>query len=236
MPYNESVNPYPVGHQLHSVYETAGPDLKAALLADVEATQGDRQLNEVRDYVADLGEAVKQVFDPYAATAWGQPTEQDFTCPSGQKCKLRRVDIMDLLGGGILNDLDFLTSMVNETHIPDGQAGRKASAAALQGITGDAKNLAKFQKTMTDVVLRVVIRPELHVLPPEGESRIDGRVYIDTVQMIDKIAIFNWAVTGKEAEEIKQFREQTDEPVGNVETGEGVPTETVELPGNQTTP
>jgi hypothetical protein len=230
MPNNE--NPYPVGHQLYSVYETAGPDLKAALLADVKDTQGDRQMNAVRDYVADLGEAVKEAFDPYAATAWGQPSEQDFTCPSGQKCRVRRVDIMDLLGGGILNDLDFLTSMVNETHIPN--AGPGKSNAALQGIVGDTKNLAKFQRTMTDVVLRVVIRPELHPVPAEGEPRIDGRVYIDSVQMTDKIALFNWAVTGKEAEEIKQFREQAGEPVGDVATRESVSTETVELPGNST--
>jgi hypothetical protein len=171
--------------------------------------------------------------DPYAATSWGQPSEQDFTCPSGQKCRVRRVDIMDLLGGGILNDLDFLTSMVNETHIPN--AGPGKSNAALQGIVGDTKNLAKFQRTMTDVVLRVVIRPELHPVPAEGEPRIDGRVYIDSVQMTDKIALFNWAVTGKEAEEIKQFREQAGEPVGDVATRESVSTETVELPGDPTT-
>lgn len=230
MPNNEA-NPYRADEALHAVFENGGPEIRAALLADYEKTKGDRHLDDVRAYVTDLKEQVAEVMaNPYAPTAWGQPKERDFECPSGQLCRVRRVDIMDLMAGGILNDMDFLTSMVTSEHIPNGQNAGRSSAKAVQGITGNEENMIKFRHVMADVLVRVVVAPMLLPVPQEGEGRLDGAVYVDTVNMTDQIAIFNWAVTGKEATELTRFRDETQESLGNVANVEGVSAETVDLP------
>lgn len=180
--------------------------------------------------------------DPYAPTAWGLPSEEDFTCPSGQVCLVRRVDIMDLLGEGLLNSVDFLTDVVRNEHIPNATASPAQRDAIAQkasdSVTSDPKGLASFAKSVDGVVIRVVAKPELHPVPPEGAARVNGRVYIDSVSTSDKFAIFNFVVSGKkEAEKITQFREETSESVGAVESVPDVRHETVNLPrddGNAT--
>lgn len=171
--------------------------------------------------------------DPYAPTAWGQPTEQDFTCSSGQVCRVRRVDIMDLLGGGLLNNLDFVTKIVNEEHIPNAnvgpQSGRDRAASVLA--SSGPEQMGQFKNAINGVVLRVVVKPSLWPIPVEGEPRVDGCVYIDSVPFTDRVDIFNWAVSGsKNAQEIQQFRPEANQSVGAVESREVVPTEAVNLP------
>lgn len=248
MPSNEFQNPYPVSNPLHTVFENGDPELKAALLADVMQTQNDRFYAGVREHVSDLADKVKAEgllgaaqsmaqanADPYAPTAWGKPSEEDFVCPSGQVCLVRRVDVMDLLGGGLLNSVDFLTEIVKTDHIPNatrapGQAAADAAGKAGKAVQ-DPEQFGKFAKSVDGVVLRVVAKPELHPVPPEGAKRINGRVYIDSVSTSDKFAIFNYVISGKkEAEEIAQFRDETGEPMGAVEPVADVQLTTVELP------
>lgn len=173
--------------------------------------------------------------DPYAPTAWGQPIEQDFTCPSGQLCRVRRVDIMDLLGSGLLNNLDFVTKIVQDEHVPNAAVGSKSAQTveedAVRALAnGGPEQMAEFRKAIDSVVLRVVVRPALWPVPDEGEPRVDGCVYVDMVAFTDKVQIFNWAVSGGNAQEIQQFREEPIESVGAVEPVEVVSTETVDLP------
>lgn len=178
-------------------------------------------------------EPARAALDPYAPTAWGQPTEQDFTCPSGQLCRVRRVDIMDLLGGGLLNNLDFVTKIVQDEHIPNANPGPKAAEEnAVRALAASGpEQMAEFKKSIDSVVLRVVVKPSLWPVPDEGEPRVDGCVYVDSVAFTDKVQIFNWAVSGgKNATEIQQFRPEADQSVGTLEHGEVVSPETVSLP------
>jgi hypothetical protein len=192
----------------------------------------------IRDRFDPVRQAVSQSasVDPYAPTAWGQPIEQDFTCPSGQVCRVRRVDIMDLLGGGLLNNLDFVTKIVQEEHIPNAAAGPKSTQAVQENAvkalaSGGPEQMVEFKKAIDGVVLRVVVRPALWPVPEAGEPRVDGCVYVDSVSFTDKVEIFNWAVSGgQNAQEIKQFREEPVESLGAVESVEVVPAETVNLP------
>jgi hypothetical protein len=171
--------------------------------------------------------------DPYAPTSWGLPTEEDFRCPSGQLCRVRRVDIMDLLGGGLLNSLDFVTRIVRDEHIPKAAVGPKAAESAKKSAMkaladGGPEQMGEFKKAIDSVVLRVVAKPTLWAVPDEGEPRVDGCVYVDSVAFTDKVQIFNWAVSGgRNAQDIEQFRPDADEPVGAVEHVEVVPTEAV---------
>jgi hypothetical protein len=172
--------------------------------------------------------------DPYALTSWGQPAEQDFRCKSGQMCRVRRVDMMDLISGGLLNNIDFLTAMVKDDHIPNatGRPGEKSDSGAKALSSLGEENMAEFKKTIDAVVLRVVVRPQLWPIPPEGEARVDGCVYVDSVPMNDRMDIFNWAVTGEKSEQLKQFRETADQPVGTVEPVANLSESSVRPAGN----
>lgn len=210
-----------------------------AKIREADPASADRiQQAMVSEGIRDAFDPVRQAIpvppaDPYAPTAWGQPSEQDFKCPSGQLCRVRRVDMMDLLGGGLLNNLDFVTKIVQDEHVPNATVGPKAiENKALSALSASGpKEMAEFKKAIDGVVLRVVVKPSLWPIPPEGEARVEGCVYVDSIAFTDKVEIFNWAVSGNgNAQEIQQFRDAANESVGTVEHGEVVPAETVDLP------
>jgi hypothetical protein len=238
MPHNE--NPYRSDEPLYSAFENGSSELQAALLADYKKTYSDGRIyDDLKSHVTELHDATVSALsaDPYAPVTWGQPSERDFTCPSGQVCRVRRVDVMDLLSGGLLNNVDFLTAVVRDQHIPNAQSptGNKPedTVEALKKMSAKGADMAGFRDTIQSVVLRVVAKPILRPVPPDGEGRRDDWVYIDSVPMTDQTSIFNWAITGQDEESLKQFRQQTGEPVGNVEHGEVVQHATVHLPGDK---
>lgn len=211
MPSNE--NPFPVDHPLHLVYNNAGAAQKSALRGEPLHPEPTRTAG-----------------DRYAPTAWGQPVEQDFTCPSGQVCKVRRVDMMDLLGSSLLNNVDFMTSIVNSEHIPaaGGKPAVKSSEVDLvKTFAENQQNMGQFREVIDSVVLRVVMLPQLFAVPAEDTDRVEGRVYLDTVALTDKIEIFNWAVRGQSADDLERFREESKQSVGDVEHVKVVPHPTV---------
>lgn len=168
--------------------------------------------------------------DPYAPTAWSAEIEEDFKCPSGQLCRVRKVDIVDLLGGGLLNKLDVFTAVANE-NTPDAKKEKAAKTAA--EALSSKEGVDNFRQVMNSVVRRVVVKPELWADPAPGEERVEGCIYVSSVSFNDRTAIFNWAVTGQKTEEIKRFRDEAVEPVGTVEHGEVLPDPAVNVPGDQ---
>lgn len=173
--------------------------------------------------------------DPYAPTAWGGSIEEDFVCPSGQVCLVRKLDVIDLVAEGVLNSVDFLTETVQSKHInaatvTPGQLAEVA-AKATDNLAEDPEKFALFSEAVNKVVLRVVAKPELQPVPAPGLPRVNGVVYIDAVRSADKFAIFNFVVSGKrESRAVAQFRSEGNESVGAVESREDVPVATVELP------
>lgn len=175
----------------------------------------------------------------YAATTWGGSNEYDFECPSGQMCRLRRMDPVELVGQGLLSSLDFLTGEVLANAVPNGRktAVQKAKESkakvgksaeqleiemrqkALSELVSNPERMTKFQETLDKVLAIVVIEPPLHPVPQPDENgetpeREDGLVYTDTVEFNDKMAIFNAATSG--VTKLEPFREGSEESVGAV--------------------
>lgn len=182
--------------------------------------------------------------DPYAPTAWGQGNEFDFTAPSGQLCRLKKVDPVDLVADGLLGKLDFLTSIVVGEHLAEAQMtpmqrakANKAKATgkaqteeqikeeALNSLMSDPRKLKDFSKILNEVVIGVVVKPEIHPVPvvknnepaPEREA---GLVYVDTVDFNDRVAIFNAVMSG--VKNLEPFREEPQESVAVVASKPGV--------------
>lgn len=164
--------------------------------------------------------------DPYRVTAWGQFT--DFTCPSGQRCALKPINLEELLTMGVLEDINALTGIVEADVIRPAQGLPPVNTEKLLQNKG---RIADVMRVVDQVVLSVVAKPSLTSDRDDSgkkiaeEHREAGRVYIDTVNIGDRIAIFNEALRG--VKDLESFRAAADQPGGSVagQQGGALPTE-----------
>lgn len=172
---------------------------------------------------------IPQVEDPnskYAPDAWisgGVGGMEDFTVPSGQLCLVRRPGMEGLMKSGVLHNVDTLSQIVNEKHLkrtkgnPDGEIN-------ISSLMEDQEGLDQVTLVIDKVICHCVVKPEIHRAPNDVTLRQPGVVYTDMVDLIDKMAIFNFVVGG--TRDMESFRAGLDELMGSVETGEGVQHET----------
>src|SRR5687768_14964862 len=166
-------------------------------------------MNELNGpYMAANGPATSEA-DRYAPAAWKSPYE-DLTVPSGGTCLVRRIAMEDLISSGLVDDLDFLSTMVERKHIgPKAKVVNKEAArsgnpakrsratkktteldetrqgiAALRELGKD--NLVRLVHMMDQVAMACVVKPKLHPVPAENpDERDPDKIYIDFVDLPD---------------------------------------------------
>jgi hypothetical protein len=204
-----------------------------------EYAEGIRQMEYAPDggNLPDYGQTSEQYgqqrpADPYAPTIWGQPTEYDFQAPSGQLCRMRKLDVIELMETNLINQVDFLTGTVQKDVIPKNRAARRAAAERpaeapeedaakiLETFKKNPEKTGEFLGVLEEIVIRAVVRPKIYPLPEEGSPLVPGRVYINSVEFNDKIAIFNKAMEG--VGKLQNFRQEAEESKRVVEDGKGV--------------
>lgn len=158
--------------------------------------------------------------DKYSATSWGSQVgaAEDLLMPSGQLALVKRPGIEGLIKTGVLNDLDSLTAIVESKHM----GSQRETAKNLMQDVGAIESLIH---AVDRVVCNVVVKPQVFMTPNDITSRKDGIVYADMIDLQDKMHIFQFAVGGLEY--LERFRQQSEAPVGNLESRENVsrPTE-----------
>jgi hypothetical protein len=173
----------------------------------------------------------KRESDKYAPTSWGASSE-DLECPSGQVCLVRRIDPMQLLADGVLSKSDMLTALVDQKHVSKKAKGGRNSAKSqemsnemvMKQALKDPKKMQELVDVVNAVTLATVIKPELHPVPEDEEDRIPGNVYIDSVDINDKMFIVQYAFAGHR--DAAKFRRELQQSVERLADGEGVPEET----------
>lgn len=181
----------------------------------------------------------KDSTDKYAPAAWAE-AEFEFPLPSGGVCLLRKIDPLELGEHGLLDKLDFATSVVMNTHAKNAsltpvervkrdRARREAKArgenpdvvdaaemdmASMKEIMNNAKNSQGFRAVMDQLLVLGVVAPEMHLPPEKREDKVKGLFYTDAVPFNDKMAVFNKLMEGVRT--VEQFREESEEGVGNV--------------------
>lgn len=158
----------------------------------------------------------------YAPNAWlagGVGGLEDLTVPSGQLCLVRRPGMQGLIKAGVLRNVDSLSQIVNEKHLKrvDGKATDEINMTSLMS---DEEGMDEVLHVMDKVVCHVVVKPEIHMTPGDVTRRQAGVVYADMVDLVDKMAIFNYAVGG--TRDMESFREGLGDVVGGLAAGEGV--------------
>lgn len=173
----------------------------------------------------------------YVPTAWGESKvgkEFDVTVPSGQRCRVRQMSLQDIIFKGMIDSVDLVTSTINSMHVMPKKGmspkqieeqNRKAGQALLTD-----PRAHKIFETIDKIVQMTVVAPQIELNPPDGESRRPGVIYADMVSLNDKMHIFKLAMA--DIEEAAEFREGSEEGVGDVRVGEGLQDSAVKASGN----
>lgn len=178
--------------------------------------------------------------DPYALVGWGESSGintsgEDLRCPSGQLALVKRPGVQGLIEAGILHDVDSLTGLVDQKHLKRVKGGAQDMSIDAKKLMNDPKSLAKVMGVVDKVLVHVVIKPRLTLAWTEGAEgeqvpldhlergkavEAGAKVFTDQVEIDDKMFIFNYAVGG--TRNLERFRQQSDDAVGGVDSGEQV--------------
>jgi hypothetical protein len=182
------------------------------------AMQTDENVSKI---VAGQGDA------KYAPTTWSHsgPSQFDLQVPSGQVCLVRRTTLQGMMEAGVLSNVDTLTAIVNSKYIS--QSAKKAQPKVDVGeLMKDPDELKNVLSVMDDIVCYVVQQPPVQPVPkdekgnPAPTEKINGLVYVDDVDLMDKMFIFQYVLGG--TKDLEQFRNETEVHVGSVDAEQAV--------------
>lgn len=151
--------------------------------------------------------------------------------PSGNKALVRNPGIKAFLSAGILPN--SLMPIVTEAL----ERGKPPSLSAFQGkITTDPQMVQEMLESVDKVTLYCVIEPQVHPVPTwdltdlsqdnctaeqigqEAPQKKDPRrLYVDEVDLEDKMFIFQWAVGG--TRDLERFRKEYSSGLADVQRG-----------------
>lgn len=156
-------------------------------------------------------------------SAWGGSIFEDFQLPSGDTCQLRKIDIMEFLENGILQETDGLGTIV-QGHIKKATTipGKKPSADEIgMEVLKDRKSMGKTKDMIYMVCVAAVAQPKIHMMPDDDADRDDEKIYVDTVPFADRMAIFSHVMS--QINSLKSDSAQPTTVVGIVEHVEDTP-------------
>jgi hypothetical protein len=139
--------------------------------------------------------------DPYAVTSWGE-TGYDFRTPSGQLCRLRKLDPARLAMSGVLDKITRLPGLAQE-QIDKAEGNPPPATPEMPS----SDQLSALTDVLQILIPLAVEKPAIWELPAEGEERVNGRVYIDTVDFADQVAIMERVTGGVKA--FDNFRQES---------------------------
>jgi hypothetical protein len=137
---------------------------------------------------------------PYAPTVWGS-TEYDFRVPSGQLCRMKKLRPEELVGTDILDRITRLPAFAQE--LVDKSEGKPPKNDDMP----DKKDLQAVIEVLNELIPMVVVQPRVFPVPDNPEDREPGLVYTDMIELADRIAIMERAVSG--ISKMDNFRPQS---------------------------
>lgn len=162
----------------------------------------------------------------YEATTWGKNKGKTkghpITVPSGQTCLVKRPGVEGLIELGLLDKVDSLTGLVDQKHIKRVKGEKTVDVDTL---AKDKESLMMVLKTVNEIVVHVVLEPQVLPVPVAGEDgtipeRDNDAVYVDDVDLEDKMFIFQYAIGG--SKDLEKFRQQSKQDVGSVDVSKTV--------------
>lgn len=137
--------------------------------------------------------------DRYAPTTWGV-LDEELRVPSGQLCRVKKLDFVDLMASGMLDKLNTLQGVVDK-HVKKGEGAPPIDPMKMMT---DRRTATQMADLISQVVCMVVTAPKVEMPPKDPAKRVDGVIYSDTVDIMDKMEIFTHAMGGMS--ELESFR------------------------------
>jgi hypothetical protein len=143
------------------------------------------------------------------ASAWKKKKTHDLLLPSGEVCRVKRPGPELFLREGMLPD--SLSTVVQQAI----NQGKGLPPGKTEDLVKNERDLAELIRAVDKITLEVVVEPEVQDGTGIPESERDEDVlYVDEVDLEDKMFIFNFAVGG--SSDLVQFRKQLDARMGDV--------------------
>lgn len=162
----------------------------------------------------------------YTGGTWGKKaTEQEFdiVTPSGQRCRVKKMSVEDMVFNGAIDDLDAISQLVETVHLqprrgkgqPQMTKEQLAAEEARSGLKllGDP-NMRKAFSMVDSIVSKVVVAPVVH-LRDTTVPTIPGAIYVDMIDIEDRFFIFSQIMGGME--NAATFRQEPSEALGTVQ-------------------
>lgn len=157
-----------------------------------------------------------------SASAWkGKVTKKPhpLELPSGNTCLVKRVGMESFLQTGMMpNSLMGMVQGALDKAKSGGQVKPDDEAAMMSEITNDPAKMADMFALMDAVVIDCVVEPKVSPIPDDDEERDEDTLYIDEVDLNDRMFIFNY-VSGGSAD-LERFRDETAERLALGEAGD----------------
>jgi hypothetical protein len=165
--------------------------------------------------------------NPYLVTGWQkrQHVEFDVTLPSGQICRVRRLERDDLLRMDIMQYLDTFTPMLLE----DSMSDEEREALMTETVKKNPEALQKMLKAIDKVVMVACVKPEItedpnlvnYGGPHDWENpNFTPVAFLQDIDTFERMAIFG-AAFGQDMDALKSVLQQA-EGVGRVAAEPGV--------------
>jgi hypothetical protein len=121
---------------------------------------------------------------------WGRKRkgDRDFTCPSGQKCRLRRIEIDQLVMAGVLDQVSRLEGLAQQ--LIDKAEGQPPTKATMP----TKEDFQALLDLLNVVVPMAVAEPKLWA--DDDASAPADAIRVSDVDLEDRIAILNEALAG----------------------------------------
>lgn len=135
---------------------------------------------------------------PSPASSWKKTRAQALEVPSGNTALVERRALSAFAKEG--NVLNGLMPLIEKAM----KGGPQTEEEVVKELETDPKLLVPMLQFVDQVVLECVREPKVHPVPDAGEERDDDLLYVDEVDLADKMAIFAFVTGG--VRDLEKFR------------------------------
>lgn len=155
-----------------------------------------------------------QPHNPYAPTGWSRLHRKEFdvTLPSGQLCRLMRLEREDLIRLNLMSYLDTFTPLLMDKSISKEERDKRIR----ESVANDSNAMSTMFMAIDEVVMAASVRPKI----TNDEAKADygspadwtnpdfiATAYINDISLDDRFTMFAEAF-GRSMDDLKSFLEQ----------------------------
>lgn len=150
---------------------------------------------------------------------WKKAESSDFSVdlkvPSGNTARCRRPGLQTFIKIGIIPNSLLAIVTKNIDAAKKGSDPEDSVDGLVTGMMEDPAQLAQMLQLVDDITIFCVIEPQVQKVPDDPMQRTDDALYVDQIDLNDKMFIFQWAVGG--TSNLDEFLGESQQALGNLQ-------------------